>query len=99
MEDLHEAGGIGAVMRDLKGLFHLDCMTVSGGTVGERLTPQPYVDGKIIHSGSEPVQPEGGLVALVGSLAPNGAMLKRAAAGPRLFEYEAALWSSQALRI
>lgn len=89
MEDLHAAGGIGAVMRELKDLLHLDCMTVSGETLGERLeAPQPYVDRKIIHTISAPLQPEGGLVALFGSLAPNGAILKRAAADPRLFEYE-----------
>jgi dihydroxy-acid dehydratase len=89
MQDLHAAGGIGAVMRELKPLLHLDCLTVSGETLGERLEePLPYVDRNVIHPASYPLQPQGGLVALFGSLAPNGAILKRAAANPGLFEYE-----------
>lgn len=89
MEDLHAAGGIGAVLRELKELLHLDCLTVTGETLGERLNgPAPYVDRSVIHPASNPLKPEGGLVALFGSLAPNGAILKRAAADPALFEYE-----------
>lgn len=89
MEDLHAAGGIGAVLRELKDLLHLDCLTVTGETLGERLSgPAPYVDRNVVHSVSDPLKPQGGLVALFGSLAPNGAILKRAAADPALFEYE-----------
>lgn len=89
MEDLHAAGGIGAVLRELKDLLHLDCLTVTGQTLGERLAePQAYVDRNVVHPVSKPLQPQGGLVALFGSLAPNGAILKRAAADPKLFEHE-----------
>jgi dihydroxy-acid dehydratase len=89
MEDLHAAGGIGAVLRELKPLLHLDCMTVSGQTLGERLaTDADYVDRQVVRSLQEPLQPQGGLVALFGSLAPRGAILKRAAADPALFEQE-----------
>jgi dihydroxy-acid dehydratase len=89
MEDLHAAGGMGAVLRELKPLLHLDCLTVSGETLGERLSgDHPYVDRAVIHSLSEPLQSKGGLVALFGTLAPNGAILKRAAADPSLFDKE-----------
>ena len=90
MEDLHVAGGIGAVLRELKPMLHLDVMTVSGETLGERLAAEPgFVDRAVVRPLEEPLQPEGGLVALFGSLAPRGAILKRAAADPKLFEKEA----------
>ena len=87
MEDLFAAGGIGAVLRELKPLLHLDTLTVTGESLGERLAAtDPYVDRGVIRSLKEPLQATGGLVALFGSLAPKGAILKRAAADPRLFE-------------
>ncbi len=89
MSDLFAAGGIGAVMRELKPLLDLDCMTITGETLGERLSgAAPWIDRAIIRTLDQPFQNEGGLVALFGSLAPNGAILKRAAADPRLFERE-----------
>jgi dihydroxy-acid dehydratase len=89
MADLFPAGGIGAVMRELQSFLHLDAMTVTGETLGERLAaPVPYVDREIVRSIKEPCQPHGGLVALFGSLAPGGAILKRSAADPKLFERE-----------
>jgi dihydroxy-acid dehydratase len=89
MEDLYGAGGIGAVLRELKPLLHLDCLTVSGETLGERLAnSSSFVDRTVVRSLDEPLQPHGGLVALFGSLAPRGAILKRAAADPNLFEKE-----------
>jgi len=89
MEDLNAAGGIGAILRELKPLLHLDCLTVSGQTLGERLEePAPYIDRAVVKTLEEPLQPVGGLVALFGSLAPRGAILKRAAADPSLFERE-----------
>jgi len=87
MEDLFAAGGIGAVLRELKPLLHLETMTVTGESLGERLAESdPYVDRGVIRSLEEPLQATGGLVALFGSLAPKGAILKRAAADPKLFE-------------
>lgn len=90
MEDFFAAGGIGAVLRELKPLLHLDCMTVAGITLGERLEADPgaYVDRNVIHAFDNPLQPVGGLVSLFGSLAPNGAIFKRGAANSELFESE-----------
>jgi dihydroxy-acid dehydratase len=90
MSDLFVAGGIGAVLRELKPMLHPDCMTVTGETLGERLSHEPgWVDREVIRPLSDPYQKNGGLVALFGSLAPAGAILKRSAADPRLFEREA----------
>jgi dihydroxy-acid dehydratase len=89
MSDLYAAGGIGAVLRELKSLLHLDCMTVAGITLGERLEREPtWVDRAVVKPFDDPLSKEGGLVALFGSLAPNGAILKRSAADPKLFERE-----------
>src|SRR5262245_41780315 len=88
MEDFFAAGGIGAVLRELKPLLNLDCMTITGETLRARLAAEEgdYVDRRVIKSASAPLEPQGGLVALFGSLAPDGAILKRSAATPALFE-------------
>ena len=90
MEDFFSSGGMGALLRELKPLLHLDCMTVTGETLGERLAHDaaPYVDRSIIAASDEPFEPQGGLIALFGNLAPKGAILKRSAADARLFEHE-----------
>jgi len=89
MSDLYAAGGVGAVLRELKPLLHLDCMTVAGITLKEVLDRLPaWVDRSIVRPFAEPLSQQGGLVALFGSLAPNGAILKRSAADPKLFEKE-----------
>jgi dihydroxy-acid dehydratase len=88
MEDFFAAGGIGAVLRELKPLLHLDCMTIAGETLGQRLSAEEgaYVDRRVIKPASDPLEAHGGLVALFGSLAPDGAIIKRSAATPELFE-------------
>jgi len=89
MEDFFAAGGLGAVLRELRDRLHLDCLTVTGETLGARLeADDAWVDRGVIRSAREPFQPVGGLVALFGSLAPGGAILKRSAADARLFERE-----------
>jgi dihydroxy-acid dehydratase len=90
MEDFFAAGGMGALLRELKPLLHLDCPTVTGGTLGERLAADTggYVDRAIIASRDTPFEPQGGLVALFGNLAPKGAILKRSAADAKLLEHE-----------
>ncbi|MXZ49515.1 MAG: dihydroxy-acid dehydratase [Rhodobacteraceae bacterium] len=87
MEDFNYAGGMGAVLRELKPLLHLDCQTITGETLGNRLKEDcGYVDRFVIASSDEPIDQKGGLVTLFGSLAPKGAILKRSAATPELFE-------------
>ncbi len=95
MEDFFAAGGMSALLRELKPLLHLDCMTVTGETLGERLASeaapqieQSHVERSIIAAHDAPFEPQGGLIALFGNLAPKGAILKRSAADAKLFEHE-----------
>ncbi len=89
MEDLHAAGGIPAVLRELRPLLHLDVIDVEGRTLAERLgEPMDWVDRRYIRSFEDPISPVGGLIALHGNLAPEGAIFKRAAATEALFETE-----------
>jgi len=90
MEDFHAAGGMVALLRELRDLLHLDTIDLYGRTLAEQLDAgSAFVDRGIIHARATPVSPVGGLVALFGSLAPDGAILKRSAATPALFETEA----------
>jgi dihydroxy-acid dehydratase len=91
MEDFFAAGGMSALLRELQDLLHLDAMTVTGETLGERLAHEDrdgFVDRAIIAERNKPLEPQGGLVALFGNLSPHGAILKRSAADSRLFEHE-----------
>jgi len=90
MEDFHAAGGMGALLRELAPLLHLDTLTVTGETLGERLAAEghTWTDPGIVRPLGDPIEPKGGLVALFGNLAPAGAILKRSAADKRLFEKE-----------
>ena len=89
MEDFHAAGGMPALLWELRDLLHLDTIDVTGVPLGERLVEPAFVDRRYIRAREEPVSPVGGIVALFGSLAPRGAILKRSAATPSLFEKEA----------
>jgi dihydroxy-acid dehydratase len=87
MEDFFFAGGVGAVLREIKPLLHLDTLTVAGETLGDRLERDPgYVDHRVIAKAETPLELQGGLVGLFGNLAPRGAVLKRSAADETLFE-------------
>jgi dihydroxy-acid dehydratase len=89
MEDLFYAGGLGAVLRELAPLLDLEAADVARQTLADRLAKEPgYVDRNVIRTAADPVAPVGGLVTLFGTLAPSGAILKRSAAGARLFEHE-----------
>jgi dihydroxy-acid dehydratase len=89
MEDFHAAGGMPALLWELRDLLHHDPIDVTGVALGERLVEPAFVDRRYIRVRSEPVSPVGGLVSLFGSLAPRGAILKRSAATQTLFEKEA----------
>jgi dihydroxy-acid dehydratase len=89
MEDLHAAGGAPAVLRALRDHLNLDVLTVTGKSLREVLdASDPWVDPGVVRPPENPISPQGGLVALSGTLAPKGAILKRAAATPELFERE-----------
>ena len=90
MEDFHAGGGVPAVLKEIRDLLHLDVPTVSGKTLRE-LIDEPladHVNRTIIRPRAEPVDPDGGLVAVFGTLAPRGAIVKRAAADKKLLEHE-----------
>ena len=89
MEDFHAAGAMPALLWELRDLLHPDCIDVTGRSLGERLAEPAFVDRRYIRARAEPVSPVGGIVALFGSLAPRGAIIKRSAATPALFETEA----------
>ncbi|ALX83681.1 dihydroxy-acid dehydratase [Achromobacter ruhlandii] len=89
MEDFHHAGGMLALLRELRPLLHLDALTVSGRTLGEELddAPAPFKQD-VIRSVAAPIYPVGGLAVLRGNLAPGGAIIKQSAANPKLMEHE-----------
>ncbi|HTC07852.1 MAG TPA: dihydroxy-acid dehydratase [Acetobacteraceae bacterium] len=89
MEDFHSAGGMPALLWELRDLLHQDVIDVTGASLRHRLKEPAFVDRRYIRVRNNPVSPVGGLVALFGSLAPRGAILKRSAATPSLFETEA----------
>jgi dihydroxy-acid dehydratase len=89
MEDFHAAGGMPALLWELRDLLHLGVRDVTGATLERRLCEPVFVDRRYIRARDEPVSAVGGLVALFGSLAPRGAIVKRSAATPALFETEA----------
>ena len=90
MEDLNEAGGVYAVMKELtkKNLLNLDCMTVTGKTVGENIAPCENLDPQVIRPLEDPYSPTGGLAALKGNLAPDSGIVKRSAVVPEMMVHE-----------
>ncbi|MDA8211917.1 MAG: dihydroxy-acid dehydratase [Clostridia bacterium] len=89
IEDLDAAGGIPAVMAELsrKGLMHTGLMTVTGRTLEENLSGVQVLDREVIRSVEEPYSHIGGLAALKGNLAPDGAVVKRAAVAPEMMKH------------
>ena len=77
--DLYKAGGISAVLKRLKEYIHLDCLTVSGISIGNQIRKAKIIDDMIIKPLDNPVFPEGGTVILKGNLAPEGAVVKQSA--------------------
>ncbi|HYT87370.1 MAG TPA: IlvD/Edd family dehydratase [Gemmataceae bacterium] len=87
MEDLFEAGGIPAVMKELAPLLYLDCLTVTGRTVGENLERARVDRREVIRPLAEPLAAEGGTAVLFGNLCPRGAVIKQSAASPHLLRH------------
>jgi dihydroxy-acid dehydratase len=89
MEDFHHAGGMIAVLRELRDLLHLDALTVTGRTLGEELDAAPPAFSQdVVRRRSDPVYAEGGIAFLRGNLAPGGAIIKQSAATQTLLEHE-----------
>jgi dihydroxy-acid dehydratase len=87
VEELYHAGGITAVMKELEPLLDTSVMTVSGKTLKDNLQGVRTRNPEIIHPLSDPFQPDGGLRIVRGSLAPDGAVIKTAAASPHLLKH------------
>ncbi len=87
MEDFFYAGGVPAIMRQLLPLLHGDEPTVTGRTVSENVAQSNIVDSEVIASPDKPLKSEGGLAILRGNLAPEGAVIKHAAASPGLLQH------------
>jgi dihydroxy-acid dehydratase len=89
MEHFHAAGGMTALLRELKPLLHLDALTVTGCTLGEELErAAPPFKQDVIRTRDNPVFPQGGIAVLQGNLAPGGAIIKQSAADAKLMEHE-----------
>ena len=89
MQDLWAAGGVYAVMNELgeAGMLHTDCMTVTGKTVGENISGCKVLNHDVIRPIDKPYSETGGLAVLFGSLAPNGAAVKRSAVAPEMLKH------------
>ncbi|MCM1083059.1 MAG: dihydroxy-acid dehydratase [Clostridium sp.] len=90
MEDLNEAGGVYAVMNQLKeaGLLNEDCMTVTGKTIGEAVSGVANKNPEVIRPLDNPYSKTGGLAVLKGNLAPDGSVVKRSAVVPEMMKHE-----------
>jgi dihydroxy-acid dehydratase len=100
VEDVDAAGGISAILKEIskvKGLLNLDCMTVSGVTLGERIATATVRDRACIHSVEDAYSPTGGLAILRGNLAPNGCVVKSAGVMPKMLKHSgpAVIFDSQ----
>lgn len=87
LEDLDAAGGVPAVMNELKTLLHLNLPTVSGKSIGENIKHAQVLDRNVIHSLDDPVHKEGGIAILTGNLAPKGAVIKTAGVSPSMLQH------------
>ena len=90
IEDLNEAGGIYAVMKEIskKGLLNLDCMTVTDKTVGENIKDCVNLNPEVIRPIDNPYSQTGGIAILRGNLAPDSAVVKRSAVAPEMLKHE-----------
>lgn len=90
MEDIDRAGGISAILRTLSGkpgTLDLDCITVTGKTLGENIADAPVHDTDVVRPLDNPYSAKGGLGVLFGNLAPNGSVLKTGAVAPNMMQF------------
>jgi dihydroxy-acid dehydratase len=87
MEDFYYAGGLRALLKEIGALLHLECVTVSGETLGSEIESAEVHKHEVIRSLDNPVSKSGGTAVLYGNLAPNGAVIKPTAAEPRLLKH------------
>jgi dihydroxy-acid dehydratase len=100
LQDVDRAGGISAILKEIArkpGLVNLDCLTVTGQTLGENISHAAIRDAKVIRTIEAPFTADGGLAVLFGNLAPKGSIVKSAGVDPScyLFEGEALVFESQ----
>lgn len=90
LQDLYEAGGVQAVMKELNrlNLIHGDLITVNGKTVSENINKYPILDSQTIRSIENPYHKKGGIAILKGNLAPDGAVVKRTAVSPKMWKFK-----------
>jgi len=87
MEDFYYAGGLRALLNEIRDLLNLDALTVSGRTLGENLQSARITNAEVIRTLDNPVSQKGGTAILYGNLAPNGAVIKPTAAEPHLLQH------------
>jgi len=87
MEDFYYAGGLRALLNEIRDLLNLDALTVSGRTLGENLQSARITNPEVIRPLDNPVSQKGGTAILYGNLAPDGAVIKPTAAEPHLLQH------------
>lgn len=88
MEDFYYAGGLRALLNQIRGLLRLDCLTVNGRTLGENISGAEVFNTEVIRSLENPVSALGGTAVLYGNLAPNGAVIKPTATDKRFHQHQ-----------
>ena len=88
MKDLDEAGGVPAVMKELREVLHLNALTVTGQTVKENIASAVVLNPEVIRPLANPVHKEGGIAVLTGNLAPDGAVVKAAGISPNIMVHQ-----------
>jgi dihydroxy-acid dehydratase len=85
--DLHYAGGVQAVMKELAPKLHLDALTVTGDTLGKNLEKASVRDRRVVFPLDQPLEPEGGIAVVKGNLAPLGAVIRQAAVPSSMMKF------------
>ena len=88
LEDLHKAGGCATLLREIRDQLSLDCMTISGRTLGETIDAAPSWPQDVVRPRSNPIHSGGSIAVLRGNLAPDGAIIKQSAATAALLQHE-----------